>query len=187
MTREEWQRVKDILHNALDVPRAARPRFLDEACNGDTALRGEVESLLASHDEAGTFIEEPMASAPKLTPPPPDSLGVGADLGPYRIVQLIAEQTVDQWLTDQGRYSSFFSVLDSRLQALGPFAAVVIVGCSTMDMSGPSATAKLEPTKGSTANHLTNGIAPSSSLRSRPQSRIRSWRGRTRTPRCSPR
>jgi serine/threonine protein kinase/tetratricopeptide (TPR) repeat protein len=91
MTREEWQRVKDILHNALDVPGAARAQFLDEACNGDTALRGEVESLLASHDEAGVFIEEPVASAPKLTPPPPDSLGVGADLGPYRIVQLIAE------------------------------------------------------------------------------------------------
>jgi hypothetical protein len=36
-----------------------------------------------------------------------------------RIVQLIAEQTVDQWLTDQGRYSSFFTVLDSRMQALG--------------------------------------------------------------------
>jgi eukaryotic-like serine/threonine-protein kinase len=50
-----------------------------------------VESLLASHDDAGTFIETPVAAAPKLTPPLPDSLGVGADLGPYRIVQLIAE------------------------------------------------------------------------------------------------
>jgi hypothetical protein len=36
-----------------------------------------------------------------------------------RIVQLIAEQTVDQWLTDQARYGSLVSVLDSRLQALG--------------------------------------------------------------------
>ena len=33
---------------------------------------------------------EPVAAAPKLTPPA-DILGVGADLGPYRIVQLIAE------------------------------------------------------------------------------------------------
>jgi serine/threonine protein kinase/tetratricopeptide (TPR) repeat protein len=91
MTREEWQRVKEILHTALDVPAADRTRYLDEACNGDTGLRREVESLIASHEEAGTFIEEPVAAAPKLTPPPADILGAGSDLGPYRIVQLIAE------------------------------------------------------------------------------------------------
>ena len=91
MTPEEWQHVKEILHNALDVPRAQRGQFLDRACNGDTAVRREVESLLASHDDAGTFIEEPVASAPKLVAPPLDILGVGSDLGPYRIVQLIAE------------------------------------------------------------------------------------------------
>src|SRR3954452_15338507 len=91
MTREEWLHVKEILHNALETPHVERARFLDRACNGDSALRDEVESLLASYDVAGTFIEEPVASAPKLTPPPPDSLGAGSDLGPYRIVQLIAE------------------------------------------------------------------------------------------------
>ena len=91
MTREEWQRVKEILHNALDLPRSGRAAFLDGACNGDLALRGEVESLLASYEEAGTFIEEPVAAAPKLTPPMPENLGIGSDLGPYRIVQLIAE------------------------------------------------------------------------------------------------
>ena len=68
-----------------------RAAYLDGACNGNTQLRAEVESLLASHDEAGTFIEPPAPAAPKLTRPLPDSLGVGAGLGPYRIVQLIAE------------------------------------------------------------------------------------------------
>src|SRR4051794_17893511 len=91
MTREEWQHVKEILHNALDLPRAERPAFLDHACNGNVELRREVESLLHSHEEAGTFIEEPVAAAPKLTPPAPDTFGIGADIGPYRIVQLIAE------------------------------------------------------------------------------------------------
>jgi eukaryotic-like serine/threonine-protein kinase len=90
MTPEEWQHVKQILHIALDIPNAERARYLDEACNGDIKLRSEVESLLASYEDAGTFIEEPVASAPKLTPPP-DILGAGCDLGPYRIVQVIAE------------------------------------------------------------------------------------------------
>jgi len=91
MTKEEWQHVKEILHNALDIPRAERAAFLDQACNGNGELRGEVESLLRSHEDAGTFIEEPVAAAPKLTPPSADTLGIGADIGPYRIVQLIAE------------------------------------------------------------------------------------------------
>ena len=91
MTREEWQRVKEVLHNALEIPPAEREGFLDEACNGDAELRREVDSLLASHDEAGAFIEEPVAAAPKFAPPAADILGVGAELGPYRIVQLIAE------------------------------------------------------------------------------------------------
>src|SRR5258705_13498655 len=91
MKREEWQRIKEVLHNALDIPRAERAAYLDQTCNGNSELRREVESLLASHDEAGTFIEDPVATAPKLAAPLPDSLRVGAGLGPYRIVQLIAE------------------------------------------------------------------------------------------------
>jgi eukaryotic-like serine/threonine-protein kinase len=90
MTPEEWQRVKDILHRALESPREARAAFLDKACNGDAALRAEVESLLRSYDDAGEFIEQP--AAPQLPlPAAMETLGPGADLGPYRIVQLIAE------------------------------------------------------------------------------------------------
>jgi eukaryotic-like serine/threonine-protein kinase len=91
MKREEWQRVKEILHNALEVSDAERAEYLDEACNGNADLRGEVESLLVSYEAAGTFIEGAFAAAPALAPPLPDSLGAGAGLGPYRIVQLIAE------------------------------------------------------------------------------------------------
>jgi non-specific serine/threonine protein kinase/serine/threonine-protein kinase len=58
MNREEWQRIKEILHNAIDVPRAERAAYLDQTCNGNPKLRGEVESLLASHDEAGTFLSK---------------------------------------------------------------------------------------------------------------------------------
>ena len=66
MTREEWQHVKEILHTALEVPRADRAAYLDQTCDGNADLRCEVESLLASHDDAGTFLEEPVAARPKL-------------------------------------------------------------------------------------------------------------------------
>ena len=88
MNREEWQQVKEILHEALELPRAGRTEFLDHRCEGNPGLRAEVESLISSYDDAGTFIEE--SAAPKLAAKP-DTLGIGAQVGPYRIVQLIAQ------------------------------------------------------------------------------------------------
>ena len=38
---------------------ADRAAFLDRARAGDDSLRAEVERLLASHDEAGSFINAP--------------------------------------------------------------------------------------------------------------------------------
>src|SRR4051794_6130399 len=92
MNPDQWQKVKEVLHEALEMPRAGRTEFLDRVCNGDSGLRSEVESLLSSYDDAGTFIEE-SAATPKLAPVAvvADSLGIGKQLGPYRIVQLIAE------------------------------------------------------------------------------------------------
>src|SRR5258708_18117473 len=89
MTIEEWQKVKQVLHEALELPRDGRTEFLDRECAGNQELRAEVESLLASHDDAGTFIEESVAASHVQVLP--DSLAIGAQVGPYRIVQLIAE------------------------------------------------------------------------------------------------
>src|SRR5215475_7444139 len=91
MTREEWQRVKEVLHEALELPRAGRTEFLDLACDGNTELRAEVESLLQSHDEAGAFIEESAARLDTPSRKVREDLRSGTQLGPYRIVQLIAE------------------------------------------------------------------------------------------------
>ena len=38
-----------------------RALYLDRACAGDAALRAKVEALLRSHEEAGSFLEEPAA------------------------------------------------------------------------------------------------------------------------------
>jgi len=51
MTPEEWQRVKPILESALELDPASRPAYLDAAC-ADNWLRGEIDSLLLSHDQA---------------------------------------------------------------------------------------------------------------------------------------
>src|SRR5918994_2984759 len=58
-----WDRVKDTFARALDVPATQRAAWLEQECAGDTALRAEVESLLAADAEAGTFISTPAVDA----------------------------------------------------------------------------------------------------------------------------
>ena len=59
MDEKNWQNVKEIFLAALEKDADSRPEFLDEICAGDSDLREEIESLLASHEEIEDFIEEP--------------------------------------------------------------------------------------------------------------------------------
>jgi len=59
MTPERWQQVKRIFHDAGERAPEERADFLDAACHGDAELRLEIESLLAVHDRAGDFMQQP--------------------------------------------------------------------------------------------------------------------------------
>ena len=63
MTPERWREVEAMFYRALDQPPADRGAFLDAACGADTALHQEVESLLATADEAGDFLDTPASDA----------------------------------------------------------------------------------------------------------------------------
>jgi serine/threonine-protein kinase len=56
---DRWPRVEQLYHEVLERGTAERAAFLDAACGGDTALRREVESLLAYESAAGGFLEHP--------------------------------------------------------------------------------------------------------------------------------
>ena len=87
---DRWQQVDKLLEEALEQEPDRRDAFLDEACNGDVALRQEVESLLSAHGKAGDFIEAP---ALEVAIPASPGAGVrivaGQQLGPYKIVSLL--------------------------------------------------------------------------------------------------
>jgi hypothetical protein len=57
MTRERWKRVKEIFQSALACAPGERSAFLSSACRGDEQLRQEVESLIASDEKDGSFID----------------------------------------------------------------------------------------------------------------------------------
>jgi predicted Ser/Thr protein kinase len=79
MTPERWVRLKPLFVGALEQPAAARAEWLRQACRDDPALRADAEALLAAHDTAGDFLEQPAAVDVPLDdhPEPP------AQIGPY--------------------------------------------------------------------------------------------------------
>ena len=54
MNSQRWQRVKQLLGEVIAIESGERPAFLDRICEGDSELRQEVDSLLSSHEQAGT-------------------------------------------------------------------------------------------------------------------------------------
>src|SRR5215470_18478806 len=59
MTPEQYEQIGNLYHAALGRQPATRDAFLDEACGADEAMRREVVSLIAAHEQAGKFIEQP--------------------------------------------------------------------------------------------------------------------------------
>lgn len=86
MNRERWVQVQELFHAALERDRAARILFLDEACAGDADLRVEVESLLASHEEAGDSLDAPLRELELPSDSTAESSTMkGRRIGPYQI------------------------------------------------------------------------------------------------------
>jgi len=77
---DEWARVKELFEGALALAPIQRSSFIASACAGDDALRRQVEELLASHEQAKSFLETP-ADLDEMVP-----LNLeGRQLGPYRL------------------------------------------------------------------------------------------------------
>jgi serine/threonine-protein kinase len=87
---ERWRRVEEVYHAALDLEADRRSAFLEDACAGDGELREEVESLLATEEQAGSFMEAPAieAQARALAGVMPETL-VGRQLGSFKVEALV--------------------------------------------------------------------------------------------------
>jgi tetratricopeptide (TPR) repeat protein len=82
-----WDRIEQIFDEAVELPPAERPAFLEEACQGDPILRAEVESLLNAESAGARVIPEAVSRLSNAI------VGDGeADrLGPYRLDRKIGE------------------------------------------------------------------------------------------------
>jgi serine/threonine-protein kinase len=87
MTPEQWQQVQELFHAASEQAPEAQAAFLDQACGDDLALRSEVESLLASDEGAGSFIDGAIQGAVGLAAANLIPSDVGRQIGPYKLVR----------------------------------------------------------------------------------------------------
>jgi predicted ATPase/serine/threonine protein kinase len=82
-----WERTKEILEQALRLSSPERQAYLDAACGADADLRRELESLIASYEEAGSsFLAADASEVLQLTPPRALS---GTKLGSYELIELL--------------------------------------------------------------------------------------------------
>ena len=51
MSSAPWERVKELLHAAMEMAPERRCEYLDAVCGTDAALRAELESLLSANAE----------------------------------------------------------------------------------------------------------------------------------------
>ena len=92
MTPERWAQIRQIFDVAVEHSPKERKIFLRAACAGDEKLRGEVESLLESHDESADFLQEPVVEVGRaLTSVSEDSgeYPQGYRVGPYQLDRCI--------------------------------------------------------------------------------------------------
>src|SRR6185436_18129830 len=90
MNPEQWKQVEKLLQAALERPPGARGEFVRQACAGDEALEREVRSLLASQQEAGSFLESPaMEVAARAIAGKQESsdILIGRTVSHYRIIE----------------------------------------------------------------------------------------------------
>jgi WD40 repeat protein len=83
------QHIKDLFDAAFDLAPEAREGFLAESCDGDTALRAEVEKLLRLHDNADEFLEAPplINDSYDSSPAIHADASLGRRIGAYQVIR----------------------------------------------------------------------------------------------------
>jgi eukaryotic-like serine/threonine-protein kinase len=88
---DHWENLKEMFHGALSVPPEERETYLDQASNGNSALRAAVASLLTAHAETNNFVDTPAYQAAAEMLVDDADFKPGQTVGHYRIVSLLGE------------------------------------------------------------------------------------------------
>ena len=88
MDAKRYRQIRQLFDAVMEQPAAQRPSYLAEAGHGDTALRDEVQRLLAASDGRTELFERPVIVREG---PGPLERWEGRRLGPYQILRELGE------------------------------------------------------------------------------------------------
>ncbi len=97
MKPERWKQIERLYDAALKLDSGQRAAFLDQACADDEELHREVASLLASDEQAGSFLAAPAVeiAVKALAADPPPEVQSGAQSNPPAPRRIGAYQLLD--------------------------------------------------------------------------------------------
>ncbi|HET9942828.1 MAG TPA: protein kinase [Terriglobia bacterium] len=87
MTRDEWEKIEELFHEARAIEAEKRSAFLDEACASDAGLRLYLERLLAENPDADSLLGKPAIDfVSAMVSTAPQTIPSGTLLQHYRIL-----------------------------------------------------------------------------------------------------
>jgi eukaryotic-like serine/threonine-protein kinase len=90
VAKDLWQEVQQLFDAALQHSPEKRQEFLEQECGSNQELLREVESLLAAHEEPGSFMAEPaIAGMAEVLQRATTRFQPGDMLGVYKVVELV--------------------------------------------------------------------------------------------------
>jgi predicted Ser/Thr protein kinase len=96
MTPDQFQHVRTLFEEALDVDPADLRRWLDEHAADDPEVRAEVQALLEMSSRAGSFLAEPVAGKVSDLLEDIGGLEPGTTIGPYVVEREIGRGGMGQ-------------------------------------------------------------------------------------------